>query len=97
MNERCVLDMWFTPGCALQIKFLIIPMTLPFVLGMDTLLRYKDEVNIPNATITMTMEMGNMVVLHGLTKKSSALSMAILSSLAVFDKLDMEVFACSAR
>ena len=76
--------MWFAPGCALQIKFLIIPMTLPFVLGMDTLQRYKAKVNIPNATLTMTLEMGNLVVLRGSTKKSSALSVAVLSSLAAF-------------
>ena len=97
MNKRCVLDRWFAPGYALQIKFLIVPMTLPFVLGMDTLQRYKAEVNIPNATLMMTMEMGNLVVLHGSTKNNSALSVVVLSSLAVFDELDMEVFVCSTK
>ena len=86
--------MWFSPGCALQIKFLIIPMTLPFMLDMDMLQHYKAKVNIPNATPTITFEMGNLVVLRGSTRKSSALSAAVLSSLAVFDKLDVEVFVC---
>ena len=97
MNKRCILDMWFALGYALQIKFLIVPMTLPFVLGMDMLQCYKAEVNIPNATLMMTMERRNLVVLCGSTKKSSALSVVMLSSLAVFDKLDMEVFACSTK
>ena len=89
--------MWFAQGCALQIKFVIVPMTLPFVLGMDTLWHYKAKVNIPNATLTMTLEMGNSVVLHGSTKKSSALSAVVLSSLAAFNKLDMEAFAYSSK
>ena len=78
-------------------QFLIVPMTLPFVLGMDTLQRYKAEVNILNATLTMALERGNSVVLHGSTEKSSALSVVVLSSLAAFDELDMEVFAYSTK
>ena len=46
--------MWFALGCALKIKFLIIPMTLPFVLGMDMLQRYKAKVNIPKDIFMMT-------------------------------------------
>ena len=97
MKKRCVLDMWFALGYALQLKFLIIPMTLPFVLGMDMLWCYKAKVNIPNATLMMTLEMGILVALRGSTKKSSALSVAVLSGLAVFDELDMEVFVCSTK
>ena len=89
--------MWFAPGYALQIKFLIVPMTLPFMLSMDILWCYKAKVNIPNATLTITLEMGNSVVLRGPTKKSSDLSVAVLSRLAAFDKLDMEVFVCSTK
>ena len=64
---------------------------------LTTLRRYKAEVNIPNATLMMTLEMGDSVVLHGSTKKSSALSVVMLYSLAIFDELDMEVFACLTK
>ena len=89
--------MWFAPGCALQIKFLIVPMTLPFVLGIDMLQCCKTKVNIPNATLKITLEMVNSVVLHGSTKKSSALSVEVLSRLAAFDELDMVVFVYSTK
>ena len=72
MDPKCKVQLrakvWFTNNCCITIRFLVVNMKLPFVLGMEVLCRAHIQLDLKARMLTLCGDDGSITEVLGLYK-----------------------------
>ena len=79
------IPVWFNNNCCITIRFLVVDMKLPFVLGMEVLRKSYAQLDLKACMLTLSGDDGNVTKVLGLYKQTKALLLAVLAQLQVLE------------
>ena len=79
------IPVWFSNNCCITIRFLVVDMKLPFVLGMDVLHRAYAQLDLKACMLTLRGDNGSITEVLGRHKQTKVLLQAVLAQLQVLE------------
>ena len=80
-TTTCKIPVWFGNNYCIKIRFLVVDMKLPFVLGMEVLCRAHTQLDLEACMITLSGDDGSVIEVLGSYKWMKALLLAVLTQL----------------
>ena len=81
----CKIPFWFSNNYCITIRFLVVDMKLPFVLGMEVLRRVHAQLDLEAQMLALCGDDGSVAEVLGLYKQTKVLSLAILAQMQVLE------------
>ena len=81
----CKIPVWFSNNCCITIRFLVVDMKLPFVLGMEVLRRVHAQLDLKACMLTLCGDDGSIMEVLGSYKQTKVLSLAVLAQMQVLE------------
>ena len=96
-SKRCVVPVWFSATVGIDVKFLVVPIELPFVLGSTFLHQQHAKLNFADNSMELYDERGkSLVKLFGTERQNRGYSADVQSMLMYLEKMELpEVHTCS--
>ena len=79
------IPVWFNNNCCITIRFLVVDMKLPFILGMEVLHRVHAQLDLEACMLTLSGDDGSVMEVLGLYEQMKALLLAVLAQLQVLE------------
>ena len=96
--HTCFTTGWFSPTCSHKIRFLVVDMKLPFVLGMEQLRQAAAQLDLQAGTLTLKGDDGYPITVKGSSQPSMVLSAEMLACMSLYENAPLDsVFMCSAK
>ena len=64
-TTMCKIPVWFSNNCCITIRFLVVNMKLPFVLGMEALCRVHAQLDLKTCMLTLRGDDGSVMEVLG--------------------------------
>ena len=84
-RHTCITTIWFSPTCSRKIRFLVIDMKLPFVLGMEQLHQAAAQLDLQAGTLTLKGDDGYPITVHGSSQLSMVLAAEMLACMLLYE------------
>ena len=83
--HTCVTTIWFSPTCSHKIRFLVVHMKLPFVLGMEQLRQAAAQLDLQAGNLTLNGDDGYPITVKGSSQPSTVLSAKMLACMLLYE------------
>ena len=80
-TTTCKIPVWFSNNCCIIIRFLVVDMKLPFVLGMEVLHRVHAQLDLKPCMLTLRGDDGSVTEVLGSYERMKVLSSTVLAQL----------------
>ena len=84
-TTTCKIPVWFNNNYCLTIRFLVVDMKLPFVLGMEVLHRAHTQLDLKARMLTLCGNNGSIAEMLGSYKQTKVLPSAVLAQMQVLE------------
>ena len=84
-RHTCITTIWFSPTCLCKIRFLVVEMKLPFVLGMKQLRQAAAQLDLKAGTLTLKGNDGYPITVKGSSQPSAVLSAEMLACMSLYE------------
>ena len=81
----CKIPVWFSNNCCLTIRFLVVAMKLPFVLGMEVLHSAYAQLDLEARMLILCGDNGSVMEVLGSYKQTKVLSLTVLAQMQVLE------------
>ena len=88
-RHTCVTTVWFSPTCSCKIRFLVVDMKLPFVLGMEQLRQAAAQLDLQAGTL-MLKGHGYPITMKGLSHPTVVLSVEMLACMSLYENAPLD-------
>ena len=89
-RHTCVTTVWFSPTCSRKIRFLVVDMKLPFVLGMEQLRQAAAQLDLQAGTLMLKGDDGYPITVKGSSQPSVVLSAEILGCTSLYENAPLD-------
>ena len=89
-RHTCITTIWFSPTCSHKIRFLVVDMKLPFVLGMEQLCQAAAQLNLQAGTLTLKGDDGYPITVKGSSPPSVVLSAEMLACISLYENAPLD-------
>ena len=89
-RHTCITTVWFSPTCSRKIRFLVVDMKLPFVLGMEQLHQAAAQLDLQAGTLMLKGNDGYPITVKGSLQPSAVLSVKILACMLLYENAPLD-------
>ena len=89
-RHTCVTTIWFSPTCSRKIRFLVVDMKLPFVLGMEQLRQAAAQLDLQAGTLMLKGNNGYLITMKGSLQPSTVLSVEMLACMLPYENSPLD-------
>ena len=90
IHHSCITVVWLSPTCSRKIRFLVIDMKLPFVLGMEQLRQAAAQLDLQAGTLTLKGDDGYPITVKGLSQPSMVLLAEMLACMLLYETAPLD-------
>ena len=88
--HTCITTVWFSPTCSRKIRFLVVDMKLPLVLGMEQFHQAAAQLDLQAGTLMLKGDNGYPITMKSSSQPSAVLSVKMLACMLLYENAPLD-------